>query len=98
MGLDIYFGNLAPTLAAHYSDFARAKARTKRALKLVLAEIREQTGGVGDLSEAKVPAKYKRQYIRYGPYSAIHILRVYACRLAGYTLDEAYDLPERVIS
>jgi hypothetical protein len=98
MGLDIYFGNLAPTLAAQYSDFPRARTRTERAMEFLLAEIREQTGGVGDLSEAKVPAKYKTQHIRYGSNSAIHTLRVYACRLAGYTLDEAYDLPERAIS
>ncbi len=67
-------------------------------MEMLLAEIRDQTGDVVDLSEAKVPAKYKAKHIRYGSNSAIHTLRVYACRLAGYTLDEAYELPERVIS
>lgn len=97
MGLDIHFGNLAPALADQYSVLPRVKSRTTRAMELLLAEIHKQTGGVGDLREANVPEKYKR-HIRYGSSFSIHILRVYACRLAGYALAEAYGLPSRAIS
>jgi len=96
MGLDIYFGNLESTLADQYVEFPRPRTTMKRALKLLAEEIRRQGGDASDLSEKNVPRKYTR-YIRYGSYSAIHTLRVYACRIAGYTLERAYALPERHI-
>jgi hypothetical protein len=97
MGLDIKFGNLADALEQLYSSTGDPSILVRNGRKVIKAAIQKQVGHPVSLAEKRVPREL-RDPIRFGNYFQIHVLRAYASRVAGYTLEKAYSIPELYVS
>ncbi len=91
MGLNLSFQSLTDYLFEHVDETHDVEHHVARVKGRILAAIASQTGSIPDLTETaprEVPEGFK-----FGAYSEIHVLRVFAARVSGYRLSEIYDMP-----
>lgn len=94
MGLDIGFETLEASLRHLYPP---RESRLRQAVRSAIGrEIGRQLGRAVRLPSRSVPRALEG--FKFGSYSEIHYLRAFAARTAGYSLAEAYSLPDLVVS
>lgn len=93
MGLDITYGNLMDYLRNAYAQFRRPETMAREGERLIKGDIERQVGHQIDIKERAAPTRSRP--IRYGSYWTIHVLRLYACRIAGYNVEQTYEFPQR---
>jgi len=91
MGLGINYARLDDVLLQLYMDEDHIAERAAQAKSAIKQAIDEQTGVESSFpNEPSPPSDLDASYL--GSYSAVHLLRMFAARTAGFTLDEAYEL------
>jgi hypothetical protein len=92
MGLSIYYESLDDFLIQWFSDEKDIRTRADQAKKILKSAIKEQTGESPEFPPEVIPSGLEG--FKFGNYTEIHFLRMFAARISGYTLDEAYNLPD----
>ncbi len=82
-------------LLMRYDGYPRLEELVEDALKKLAEEIRTQTGKEPNLHFSEPSKEVKAKTGKFGTYSEIHVLRSFAARISGYTLDEAYRLEDK---
>jgi hypothetical protein len=90
MGLDIQYGKLHDYLIRMYSDTSDIDELVRLAEDKISEQIRMQIGSQPLLHQKGTTEHLKG--VKYGNYSEIHFLRMFAARISGYTLEEAYEI------
>lgn len=91
MGLGLRYGRLDDAVVQLCIDEPYIVERAAATRDAIIAAISEQTGSPLDYpDEGTPPNGVDAGYV--GSYSTIHLLRMFAARYAGLTLDEAYEL------
>jgi len=91
MGLGINYARLDDVLLQLYMDEDHIAERATQAKTAIMQAVKVQTGVESSYPNEPSPP-IDLEASRLGPYSAVHLLRIFAARVAGYTLDEAYEL------
>lgn len=90
MGLSIEYKSFHDYVADRFEDSANPKRSALQFIERIKKAVEQQTGSPLFFKKEHVPKNLEG--FKYGNYSEIHFLRMYAARVSGYTLDEAYEL------
>jgi hypothetical protein len=90
MGLNIEYTIFDDYLLSNLQNMRNPRVEVKEFKKKIRKEIERQSKKPSIFVREKVPKKLKG--FKFGSYGEIHFLRMYAARISGYTLEEAYDI------